>query len=43
VREAKRLGFRHVLLSGKEEEEFPEGMEVHAVSTLAEALKVMGI
>lgn len=43
VREAKRLGFRHVLLSRKEDEFSDDGMQAHRVSTLEEALKVMGV
>jgi DNA repair protein RadA/Sms len=43
VREAKRLGFRHVLLSRKEDEFPDDGMQAHRVSTLEEALKVMGV
>jgi len=43
VREAKRLGFRHVLMSRKEDEIPADGVQAHRVSTLGEALKVMGL
>ncbi|MFP4481605.1 MAG: DNA repair protein RadA [Thermovirgaceae bacterium] len=43
IREAKRLGFRHVLLSRKEDEVLDDGVQAHRVSTLGEALKVVGI
>lgn len=43
VREAKRLGFRHALVSRKEDDALPGGIRTHHVTTLGEALKVMGI